>query len=84
MEGIVLLNLIIPFVMLLVSYMLKKRPVTNMKSNNGYCTPTAKKSQEHWDYARSIAPDIYMSLGKTLFIIELVISIALLLLKVKP
>jgi len=84
MEAIVLLNLIIPFVMLLVSYILEKKPVTNMNSNNGYCTPTAKKSKEHWQYAQSIAPAIYMSLGKTLLIIELIISVALLLLKMNP
>ena len=35
-----------------------------MDRSNGYNTPTSRKSQEHWDYAQKIAPDIYISLGK--------------------
>ncbi|MDO4557206.1 MAG: SdpI family protein [Lachnospiraceae bacterium] len=66
MEFLLLLNLIVPFVMILVGFMLKKHPVSDMKSNNGYNTPTSRKSQEHWNYAQSIAPDIFISLGYTL------------------
>ena len=37
--------------MILVGYTFKKHPVLDMKSQNGYNTPTSRKSQEHWDYA---------------------------------
>ena len=74
MYSLLLLNLIMPFVMILVGSMFKKHPVTNMKSNNGYNTPASRKSQEHWDYAQSIAPDNFISLGKTLGIIEVILS----------
>lgn len=83
MQVLLILNLIVPFVMMLVSYILKKHPVSDMRAQNGYNTSVARKSQDHWDYAQSIAPDIYLSLGKTLLIIEVVLSIMLLLLDYK-
>ena len=51
MYALLCLNFIIPFVMILVGYILKKHPVSTMKSNNGYNTPTSRKSKKHWDYA---------------------------------
>lgn len=36
MYWLLVLNLIIPFVMIIVGDILKKHPVENMKSNNGY------------------------------------------------
>ena len=77
MYFLLLLNLIIPFVMILVGYLLKKHPVTDMKSHNGYNTPTSRKSQERWDYAQSIAPDNYISLGKASGIIEILLSVVM-------
>ncbi len=68
MQALLLLNLITPFVMVLVGAILKKHPVSDMSTQNGYNTPTSRKSQEHWDYAQEIAPDIYLSLGKYPFI----------------
>lgn len=82
MQLLILLNLICPFVMLLVGVILKKHPVADMNTHNGYNTPTSRKSQAHWDYAQKIAPDIYISLGKYLSIIEIIISIILLILQV--
>lgn len=66
MYGLLLLNLIVPYVMILVGHIFKKHPVSDMKSQNGYNTPTSRKSQAHWDYAQSIAPDIFISIGKIL------------------
>lgn len=74
-----LLNLIAPFVMILVGYTFKKHPVTDMKSGNGYNTPVSRKSQAHWDYAQSIAPNIFISLGKILGITELILSVMMFL-----
>ncbi len=74
MYSLLILNLIMPFVMILVGYILKKHPASNMTSGNGYSTPTSRKSQAHWDYAQSIAPDIYISLGKILGGIEVILS----------
>lgn len=51
-----LINLVIPFVMILVGLILRKYPVSDMNRHNGYNTPTARKSKEHWDYAQKIAP----------------------------
>lgn len=76
------LNLICPFVMLLVGYILKKRPVKDMSSHNGYDTPTSRRSQEHWDYAQLIAPDIFIRTGTVLFIVEMMLSVVLYVLKV--
>ncbi len=83
MYALLLLNFIVPFVLYLVGYILKENPVTDMSLQNGYNTPTSRKSQEHWDYAQNIAPDIFMSLAKVLVIVEAVISIALFLLQIK-
>lgn len=68
--AILILNFIIPFVMLIVGSMFKKHPVSDMNSQNGYNTPVSRKSQARWDYAQAIAPDIFISLGKTLGVIE--------------
>lgn len=83
MYALLLLNLIIPFVLYLVGYILKHKPVTDMSLQNGYNTPTSRKSQEHWNYAQSIAPGIFMSLGMILVLVEAVISIASFLLQIK-
>jgi len=50
--------------MLLVAFQLRKRPVSDMQSHNGYNTPTSRKSKVHWDYAQKIAPDIFQHFGK--------------------
>lgn len=73
-----LLNLIVPFVMILVGFIFKNHPVSDMKSQNGYNTPVSRKSQAHWEYAQSIAPNIFIVLGKILGIIELVLSVIML------
>ena len=79
MPFLLLLNLIVPYVMILVGYLFKKHPVSDMKSQNGYNTPTSRKSQAHWDYAQSIAPDIFISLGKILGVIEIILSVMMFL-----
>ena len=48
-----------------------------MDPNNGYNTPTSRKTREHWEYAQSIAPDIFISFGKALGLIEIVLSVAM-------
>lgn len=82
MQALLFLNLIMSFVMVLVGVILKKHPVSDMSRQNGYNTPTSRKSQAHWDYAQKIAPDIYISLGRYLFIVEIIISIVFLILQV--
>lgn len=77
-----LLHFIIPFVMILVGDLLKRHPVTDMKSGNGYSTPTSRKSQEHWNYAQSIAPDNFIAFGKILGVVEIILSVAMFLLQV--
>lgn len=67
--------------MVLVGVILKKHPASDMSSQNGYNTPTSRKSQAHWDYAQKIAPDIYISLGKYLFMAEIIASVILLMLQ---
>lgn len=74
------LNLIMPFVMILVGVLFKRHPVSDMSSQNGYNTPVSRKSQAHWDYAQSIVPDIFISLGKILGVIEIILSVVMLLL----
>ena len=69
MYSLLILNFIIPFVMVLLGYLLKKYPVTDRNSGCGYNTPASRSSQEHWDYAQEIAPDIFLGLGIRLGII---------------
>lgn len=80
MQGLLLLNAIVPLVMTLVGAILKKCPVSDMMSQNGYNTPVSRRSQRHWDYAQEIAPGIFISMGKGLLLLEAVISIVLLML----
>lgn len=82
MQGLLLLNAIVPFVMILVGGAFKKFPVSDMTSQNGYNTPVSRRSQKHWDCAQKIAPDIFVSMGKWLFVVEVVISIVLLMLDI--
>lgn len=79
MQVLFILNFIIPFVMVLIGTILRKHPVLDRNSHNGYNTPTSRKSQKHWEYAQKIAPNIYISFGKYLFAAEIIISIVLLL-----
>lgn len=82
MYALLILNLICPFVMILIGVILKKHPVSDMAKNSGYNTPTSRKSQQHWDYAQNIAPDIYLSLGRILLIAEVIMSLLMLLFRV--
>lgn len=82
MSILLVLNLIYPFVMILVGHILKKDPVSDMNTRNGYNTSVSRRSQAHWDYAQSIAPDIFMLYGKVLLIIEVILSAILFLLKI--
>ncbi len=77
MYYLLVLNLIMPFVMVLVGYTFKKHPASDMDPNNGYNTPTSRKTREHWEYAQSIVPDIFISFGKALGLIEIVLSVAM-------
>lgn len=69
-----ILCFIYPFVLVLVGSLFKKRPYLQIGSN-GYSTPSSRKSQETWDYAQKIAPDIFIKCGKILFAISTVIMI---------
>ena len=73
MYYLLLENLITPFVMIFVGHTFKKHPGCGMDPNHVYNTPTSRKTQEHWVYAQSIAPDIFISLGKILGVIEIAI-----------
>ena len=66
-----------PFVMVLVGYTFKKHPASDMDPNNGYNTPTSRKTREHWEYAQSIAPDIFISFGKAFGLIEIWLGVAM-------
>lgn len=83
MKTQLILNFITPFVLICVGAMLKRHPQHDMSRQNGYNTPTARKSQAHWDYAQKIAPDIYISFGKwmlpvkaSLCLLALVLSVS--------
>ena len=77
MYSLLTVNLIMPFVMVSVGYTFKKHPASDMDSNNGYNTPTSRKTREHWEYAQSIAPDIFISFGKALGLIEILLSVVM-------
>ena len=77
MKYLLFLNFIVPFVMLLVAWILKKNPVSSASIKqglssvkSGYSTPLSRKSYAHWDYAQSIAPDIFRYFGRSLFLLE--------------
>lgn len=80
MYVMLILNFIIPFVMIVVGCFQKKHPAKNMKSGNGYCTPASQKSRERWDYAQSIAPDIFIGAGRLSVLAEFLLCIILLFL----
>lgn len=79
---ILLLNFIVPFVMVLCGSIIKKHPNYNMHKQNGYSSHASRKSQMHWDYAQSIAPGIFITLGKYLFITEALLNIIFIILRV--
>lgn len=80
MYALILLNFIVPFVMVSTGNMLNKRRYS-MNTGNGYNTPVSRRSQMHWDYAQNIAPGIFITRGKRLFIIEIIISITMFILR---
>ena len=67
MQGLLLLNFIVPFVMILVGYLIKKHPEWDMESQNGYNTPTSRKSQAHWDYADIRQVDLWIFKRNSVF-----------------
>jgi hypothetical protein len=79
---LLLLNFIVPFVMVLTGSIIKRHPNHNMGKQNGYSSPASRKSQMHWDYAQSIAPGIFIALGKYLFLTEALLNIIFIILRV--
>ena len=82
MYSLLVTNLIMPFVMILVGCLMQKNPAENRDPNHGYNTPASRKTQERWDYAQTIAPGIFISLGKILGVIEIVLSAGMFFLQV--
>lgn len=68
--------------MVITHHILRKHPVSDMRKQNGYNTPTSRKSQAHWEYAQQIVPDIFIRFGKYLGIAEVVVSIILFLMQI--
>lgn len=80
MYGLLLCNFIIPLVMLLASWCLKKHPQpwpgSRLNGGNrlgghrwrlgsaGYQSPRSLKSPAHWDYAQQTAPAHFIRYGK--------------------
>lgn len=61
--------------MLLLAFLLRRHPASDMRLRNGYYTPTSRKSKAHWDYAQKIAPDIFQHYGKVFLIAEILLGI---------
>lgn len=79
MKALLILNLIFPLVMILVASILKKSPVWDMGSHQGYNTPSARKSQKHWNYAQTKAPEYFLPIGKWTLLVEVLWSLISLL-----
>ena len=56
------LHFIIPAVMVLTGWLLKRRPAAAVGSS-GYSTPASRRSREAWRYAQAAAPSVFMRLG---------------------
>ena len=68
MYGLLVLNFVVPFVMVLVGVLMKRYPAADWDSQNGYNTPASRKSQEHWEFAQKAAPaEAVLSLGLFVF-----------------
>ncbi len=79
MQALLVLNLIVPIIMITVGAALKKHPVSDINSGNGYCTPASRKSEAHWEYAQQMAPERFILLGKWLSLAEIALSLILLI-----
>lgn len=79
MKALLILNLIFPLVMILVAHILKKSPVWDMGSHQGYNTPSSRLSQAHWNYAQTKAPGYFLSIGKWGLLVEVLWSLISLL-----
>ena len=73
MAALLILNFIIPFVMLVVGFVLKMRPqpwpgpgsgIKWKLDGSGYNTPLARRSKAHWDFAQITAPGFFIRYGK--------------------
>ena len=82
--GLFCMNLIIPVDVILVGAILKKNPVQDRASHIGYNTPASRKSQEHWNYAQRIAPDIFIRNGIILAVVEILLALVIWLFKIIP
>jgi len=80
MKSLLILNLIVPFVMLLVSFLLSRFPVKTMPAKgshlrNGYNTPASHLSQAHWDFAQKTAPQVFAWFGKAVLTLEILLTL---------
>lgn len=81
MKWLLLNNLIIPVVLLVLGGVLKLHPFQTIGSN-GYSTPASRRSQECWDYAQRVAPDVFLKWGRQLLIAVVCMDILFLFLPI--
>lgn len=85
MYGLLILNFIVPAVMLMAAYFLKrkKRPypgpvgmsVKWKVDFSGYNTPLSRKSRDHWDYAQTVAPERFFKWAKWSFLTPVLMTV---------
>ena len=84
MYGLLILNFIVPAVMLMAAWMLKKMKTPYPGPNgspkwkidfSGYNTPLARKSREHWDYAQTVAPERFFKWAKWSFLTPVLMTV---------
>lgn len=75
MYGLLVLNFVVPFVMVLVGVLMKRYPAADWDSQNGYNTPASRKSQEHWEFAQKAAPGVFVRVGVVAAVAEAVLSL---------
>jgi hypothetical protein len=63
MKGLLVLDMIIPFVMILVGAALRWMPVSDRRSHSGYNTPASRRTPETWDFAQRTAPEVFLRRG---------------------
>ena len=56
-------NVLIPLVMIIGGYMMRKHPPKKINGFVGYRTRRSRKSKETWDYAHALAGRIWWKIG---------------------
>ena len=68
-------NLLVPILMLIIGYLMKKHPPKDINGIVGYRTAKSTKSQEAWDFAQNYCGILWLKVSLPMIVIAIIVDV---------